>query len=172
MFIMLSVSLRIHLRTPNDQRCCPLEGGDIAVHGTSHWQSTPIELLAKGTSNLLTAPTISTWGGPAPSPPSELSVTGSSQLHVRDVLTFVSLPYNREKPYYILPDIEHDASCCFYCYINSLIQRRLFFLAPLKPGMFVMIRHELDSTNLGGHLPHPCYNLPLKPTEMGRGWQE
>ncbi|GBM71279.1 hypothetical protein AVEN_149818-1, partial [Araneus ventricosus] len=30
---------------------------------------------------------------------------------------------------------------------------------PFTPGLFG--RHELDSFNLGGHLPHPCYNLPL-----------
>ncbi|GBM61101.1 hypothetical protein AVEN_273034-1 [Araneus ventricosus] len=39
---------------------------------------------------------------------------------------------------------------------------------PLKqPGLFRMIRHELDSPNLGGHLPHPCYNVPLRPMDMG-----
>ncbi|GBO21015.1 hypothetical protein AVEN_110004-1 [Araneus ventricosus] len=26
--------------------------------------------------------------------------------------------------------------------------------APLKPGLFWRIRHELDSPNFGGHLPH------------------
>ncbi|GBN36563.1 hypothetical protein AVEN_122749-1 [Araneus ventricosus] len=30
----------------------------------------------------------------------------------------------------------------------------------------------MDSPNLGGHLPHhPCYNLPLRHTEMGCGLQ-
>ncbi|GBM74510.1 hypothetical protein AVEN_178448-1 [Araneus ventricosus] len=35
-----------------------------------------------------------------------------------------------------------------------------------------MIRHELDSPNMGGHLPHHstlCYNLPLRRSEMGCG---
>ncbi|GBO29419.1 hypothetical protein AVEN_11085-1 [Araneus ventricosus] len=42
---------------------------------------------------------------------------------------------------------------------------------PLKTGR---IHHELNSPNLGGHLPHhptPCYNQPLRRTEMGCGWQ-
>ncbi|GBO11698.1 hypothetical protein AVEN_97398-1, partial [Araneus ventricosus] len=33
---------------------------------------------------------------------------------------------------------------------------------PLKPGDFGRKRHDLDSPNLGDHLPHhpiPCYNL-------------
>ncbi|GBL75997.1 hypothetical protein AVEN_234312-1 [Araneus ventricosus] len=41
--------------------------------------------------------------------------------------------------------------------------------APLKPGVFGRKRHELDSPNLGGHLPHhptSCYNLPLRRSEM------
>ncbi|GBN11299.1 hypothetical protein AVEN_151131-1, partial [Araneus ventricosus] len=47
-----------------------------------------------------------------------------------------------------------------------------FLLAPLKPGVFGRKRHELDSPNLGGHLPHHsifCHNLPLRLTEMGCG---
>ncbi|GBN65432.1 hypothetical protein AVEN_82596-1, partial [Araneus ventricosus] len=38
------------------------------------------------------------------------------------------------------------------------------------PGVFGRKRHELDSPNLGGHLPRsltPCYNLPLRRREMG-----
>ncbi|GBM33684.1 hypothetical protein AVEN_54815-1 [Araneus ventricosus] len=42
---------------------------------------------------------------------------------------------------------------------------------PFKTGPFLgRIRHELDSPNLGGHLPHlpnPCCNLPLRRTKMG-----
>ncbi|GBO14514.1 hypothetical protein AVEN_88529-1 [Araneus ventricosus] len=46
--------------------------------------------------------------------------------------------------------------------------------APLKPGPFGRKRHELDSPNLGGHLPPhltPSYKLPLRHTEMGCGLQ-
>ncbi|GBO29875.1 hypothetical protein AVEN_56735-1, partial [Araneus ventricosus] len=45
---------------------------------------------------------------------------------------------------------------------------------PLKPGLFGRKRHELDSPNLGGHLPRhptPWYNLSLRCTEMGCGAQ-
>ncbi|GBM43778.1 hypothetical protein AVEN_109630-1 [Araneus ventricosus] len=55
--------------------------------------------------------------------------------------------------------------------INSFIQRQTFLLVPLKPRIFGRKRHELDSPNLDGHLPHhpsPCYNLPLK---LSCGWQ-
>ncbi|GBN00778.1 hypothetical protein AVEN_168995-1 [Araneus ventricosus] len=46
--------------------------------------------------------------------------------------------------------------------------------APLKSGLFGRMRHELNSPNLGGHLPHPypLYSLPLKRTEMGCDGQE
>ncbi|GBM33310.1 hypothetical protein AVEN_101638-1 [Araneus ventricosus] len=37
--------------------------------------------------------------------------------------------------------------------LNSFIPRRLFSSRPFKTG-FGMMRHELDSPNLGGHLPH------------------
>ncbi|GBM20152.1 hypothetical protein AVEN_274042-1, partial [Araneus ventricosus] len=40
---------------------------------------------------------------------------------------------------------------------------------PLKPGASGRKRHELDSPNLGGHLPHhhtSCYNHPLRCREM------
>ncbi|GBO29206.1 hypothetical protein AVEN_117876-1 [Araneus ventricosus] len=48
-----------------------------------------------------------------------------------------------------------------------------FFLAPLKPGYFGRLRHELDSPNLRGHLPHhPCCNPPLRRTEMGCGGED
>ncbi|GBN64587.1 hypothetical protein AVEN_189781-1 [Araneus ventricosus] len=46
--------------------------------------------------------------------------------------------------------------------------------SPLKPGVFGRKRHELDSPNLGGHLPRHStlyYNLLLRRTEMGCGWQ-
>ncbi|GBM17634.1 hypothetical protein AVEN_200881-1 [Araneus ventricosus] len=45
--------------------------------------------------------------------------------------------------------------------------------APLKPGVLGRKRHELDSPNLGGHLPHHptfCYYHPVKHTEMSCGW--
>ncbi|GBM17295.1 hypothetical protein AVEN_237283-1 [Araneus ventricosus] len=61
-----------------------------------------------------------------------------------------------------------------WVFFNSLIPRRLFLLAPLKPGLLRRERHKLDSPNLGGHLPHrptPCYKLRLKLTEMGCGSQ-
>ncbi|GBL87733.1 hypothetical protein AVEN_81344-1 [Araneus ventricosus] len=47
-------------------------------------------------------------------------------------------------------------------------------MVPLKQELFWRIRHELNSPNLGGHLPHnpnPCCNLPLRPMEMGCGTQ-
>ncbi|GBN03984.1 hypothetical protein AVEN_137141-1 [Araneus ventricosus] len=46
-------------------------------------------------------------------------------------------------------------------------------LFPFKAGSFGRIRHELDSPNQGGHLPHPttCCNLPLRRTEIGCGGQ-
>ncbi|GBM67375.1 hypothetical protein AVEN_169604-1 [Araneus ventricosus] len=50
----------------------------------------------------------------------------------------------------------------------------IFLLAPLKPGDLWRKRHELDSPNQGGHLPHhptSCYNLPLKNTDTGCGLQ-
>ncbi|GBM63001.1 hypothetical protein AVEN_12280-1 [Araneus ventricosus] len=40
---------------------------------------------------------------------------------------------------------------------------------PLKQRVLGRKRHELDSPNLGGYLPHhpaPSYNLPLRHTEM------
>ncbi|GBM82597.1 hypothetical protein AVEN_201876-1 [Araneus ventricosus] len=51
----------------------------------------------------------------------------------------------------------------------------IFLLAPLKQGYFGRLRHELDSPNLRGHLPHPltpCRNLPLRRTEMGCGGKD
>ncbi|GBO26808.1 hypothetical protein AVEN_82608-1 [Araneus ventricosus] len=39
-----------------------------------------------------------------------------------------------------------------------------------QQGLFGRMRHELNSPNLGGHLPchlTPCYNLPLRCTKMG-----
>ncbi|GBN89883.1 hypothetical protein AVEN_135849-1, partial [Araneus ventricosus] len=40
---------------------------------------------------------------------------------------------------------------------------------PLKPGLFGRMRHELDSSNMGGHFPHhPSYNLLFKLTELGK----
>ncbi|GBN29315.1 hypothetical protein AVEN_167141-1, partial [Araneus ventricosus] len=43
---------------------------------------------------------------------------------------------------------------------------------PLKPGDFGRKRHELDSPNLGGHLPlTSCYNLPVRCSGMDCGWQ-
>ncbi|GBM42288.1 hypothetical protein AVEN_56455-1, partial [Araneus ventricosus] len=45
---------------------------------------------------------------------------------------------------------------------------------PLKPRAFGRKRHELDYPNLGDHLPPhliPCYNLPLRCTEIGSGLQ-
>ncbi|GBO17348.1 hypothetical protein AVEN_132735-1 [Araneus ventricosus] len=44
---------------------------------------------------------------------------------------------------------------------------------PFKTGSFGRIRHELDSPNQGGHLPHPttCCNLPLRRTEIVCGGQ-
>ncbi|GBL72086.1 hypothetical protein AVEN_115096-1 [Araneus ventricosus] len=38
---------------------------------------------------------------------------------------------------------------------NSLIPRRLFLVASLKPELFGRMRYEMDSPNLGGHLPQP-----------------
>ncbi|GBM40657.1 hypothetical protein AVEN_111285-1 [Araneus ventricosus] len=55
--------------------------------------------------------------------------------------------------------------------INSLIPKRLFSSCSFQPGLFGRERHELDSPNVGGPLPHPCYNLPLRRTEMVCGWQ-
>ncbi|GBL92583.1 hypothetical protein AVEN_131413-1 [Araneus ventricosus] len=56
----------------------------------------------------------------------------------------------------------------------TLEYRGDFFLpSPLKPCLLRMI-HELNSPNLGGHLPHPpnpCYNLSLRRKEMGCGCQ-
>ncbi|GBO07707.1 hypothetical protein AVEN_83795-1 [Araneus ventricosus] len=46
---------------------------------------------------------------------------------------------------------------------DSLNPKRLFLLAPLKPGPSEWKQHELDSPNLGGHLPpHRFYKLPLR----------
>ncbi|GBO25029.1 hypothetical protein AVEN_161915-1 [Araneus ventricosus] len=51
------------------------------------------------------------------------------------------------------------------------IRGELFLLVPLKLRLWGR-RHEFVSPNLGGRLPpHPCYNLPLKLTEMGCGSQ-
>ncbi|GBN75939.1 hypothetical protein AVEN_255327-1 [Araneus ventricosus] len=47
-------------------------------------------------------------------------------------------------------------------------------VASLKPELFGKMQHELDSPNMGGHLPHhpkPCYNLPLRRSETVCGWQ-
>ncbi|GBM11660.1 hypothetical protein AVEN_16966-1 [Araneus ventricosus] len=52
---------------------------------------------------------------------------------------------------------------------GSTFRGDFFPLAPLKPGLFGRMRHEIGSPNLVGHLPYhpnPCYNLPLKRTEM------
>ncbi|GBN70254.1 hypothetical protein AVEN_176534-1, partial [Araneus ventricosus] len=49
-----------------------------------------------------------------------------------------------------------------------------FLLASLKPGVFGRKLYELDSSNLGGHLPYhpiPCYNFPFRRREMGYDWQ-
>ncbi|GBM31611.1 hypothetical protein AVEN_198468-1 [Araneus ventricosus] len=46
--------------------------------------------------------------------------------------------------------------------VSSLIPRRTFSSGPFKTGQFGMIRHELDSTNPGGHLPHLLLKSSLK----------
>ncbi|GBL92667.1 hypothetical protein AVEN_119068-1 [Araneus ventricosus] len=54
--------------------------------------------------------------------------------------------------------------------INSLRSRRLFSSKLFETGALGRIRHELDSPNLGGRLPHHltiCCNLTLKRTKMG-----
>ncbi|GBO26951.1 hypothetical protein AVEN_148995-1, partial [Araneus ventricosus] len=46
---------------------------------------------------------------------------------------------------------------------------------PLKLGYSERLRHELDSPNLRGHMPHhrtPCSNLPLRHMEMGCGGKD
>ncbi|GBM62914.1 hypothetical protein AVEN_113410-1, partial [Araneus ventricosus] len=40
---------------------------------------------------------------------------------------------------------------------------------PLKPDLFRMIRHELDSPNLGGHLPHQSTPAITFPKAHGNG---
>ncbi|GBM03724.1 hypothetical protein AVEN_180745-1 [Araneus ventricosus] len=50
---------------------------------------------------------------------------------------------------------EHRITYLYRSSINlTLLSRGDFFLqAPLKPGYFGRLRNELDSSNLGGHLP-------------------
>ncbi|GBM88974.1 hypothetical protein AVEN_196813-1 [Araneus ventricosus] len=39
-------------------------------------------------------------------------------------------------------------------------------VSPLTHGLFGSMRGELDSSNLGGHLPHHCYKFSLRRSEM------
>ncbi|GBO01550.1 hypothetical protein AVEN_217264-1 [Araneus ventricosus] len=38
--------------------------------------------------------------------------------------------------------------------LKKVVRGDIFLLAPLKPGNLERKRHELDSPNMGGHLPH------------------
>ncbi|GBN12695.1 hypothetical protein AVEN_110749-1 [Araneus ventricosus] len=72
-------------------------------------------------------------------------------------------------------DISDPATVCVSeSPLCSLSLANLCRFAPLKPKPFARKRHELDSPNLGGRLPHlstPCSNLHLRRTEMGCGLQ-
>ncbi|GBM78520.1 hypothetical protein AVEN_260447-1 [Araneus ventricosus] len=99
----------------------------------------------------VTDPPLLAWGPPLPSGKVLASGTKDSRPETRFYRrSDVILDLLHVKPYLG----SQSSSRWSRAHPYSLIPRGLFLQAPLKPGVFGRKRHELDSPNMGGYLPH------------------